>query len=377
MAGSGQVRLSLLIGPVPMPAPQAVIEALSSVKIENGSGDAQSGFEMSFDLPARSPLRALFLLAGGGGAVPPLMRIVLLVTIGGRQQGLIDGVLTEVSTQPGQGGVGKLVVRGKDLSQLMDLIELNGVPYPAMPPAARVLLMLAKYAAFGVIPMVIPSFAEDLPVPVQRIPQQRGTDYRYVKQLASDCGYVFYLEPGPLPATSKAYWGPEIRIGIPQPALTVNMDALSNCDSLQFTMNRERRRTPLLSFQEPISKQSIPLPIPSLSPLSPPLGLVTGIGRTEQLDDNAHRSPIGALMSGLAFAARNDDDLSGSGQIDVGRYGQLLQSRQLVGVRGAGEPYDGLYYVKSVTHEIRRGEYKQQFQLARNGLLSTLPRVPS
>ena len=127
---------------------------------------------------------------------------------------------TNVETRPGEGGVSKLVVKGKDLSALMDIIELNGVPYPAMPPAVRVLIVLAKYAALGVIPMVIPSIVEDVPIPLERIPHQSGTDYAYVKKLAQQCGYVFYLEPGPVPGTSKAYWGPEIRVGEPQPALT-------------------------------------------------------------------------------------------------------------------------------------------------------------
>jgi len=43
----------------------------------------------------------------------------------------------------------------------------------------------------------------------------------------------------------------------------------------------------------------------------------------------------------------------------------------------AGEPFDGLFYVASVDHTIKRGEYKQSFTLARNGLLSTLPKVPT
>jgi len=47
-----------------------------------------------------------------------------------------------------------------------------------------------------------------------------------------------------------------------------------------------------------------------------------------------------------------------------------------VGVRGAGPAFDGLYYVKSVTHHIKRGEYKQDFSLSRNGLVSTLPKLP-
>ena len=123
----GGIKLSLLIGPVPVPAPGEVVEALSSAKVDAGSGDAQSGFELTFDLPARSPLRTLFLLAGGGGVIP-LMRVVLVGQIGGNAESVIDGVVTNVETLPGEGGVSKLVVKGKDLSTLMDRIDLSGIP---------------------------------------------------------------------------------------------------------------------------------------------------------------------------------------------------------------------------------------------------------
>ena len=372
----GGIKLSLFIGPVPVPAPVEVVEALSSAKVDAGSGETQSGFELTFDLAARSPLRTLFLLAGGGG-VPPLMRVVLVVRIGGNAESLIDGMVTHVETVPGEGGVSKLVVKGKDLSALMSFIDFDGLPYPAMPPAVRVLLILAKYAAFGVIPMVIPSIVEDLPIPVERIPRQRGSDYAYVMSLAMQCGYVFYLEPGPVPATSKAYWGPEIRIGEPQPALSVNMDALTNVDELTFNFDKEKKTMPVVFFQELLSKAPIGIPIPDISPLNTPLGLVPPLPpKIVHLHDTAHMSPLSALMVGLAYAGQNSDSVFGKGRLDVSRYGRLLKSRQLVGVRGAGLPFDGLYYVKSVTHEIKRGEYKQSFSLARNGLLSTVPRVP-
>ncbi|HEY2929517.1 hypothetical protein [Piscinibacter sp.] len=372
---AGGVQLQLLIGPVPIPAPQEVVEALTSVKVEAGAGETQAGFELTFDLPARSPLRTLFLLTGGGSL--PLMRVVLVVQIGGHAEPVIDGVTTNVETQPGEGGVSKLVVKGKDMSALMDIIELTGLPYPAMPPAVRVLLVLAKYAAFGVIPMVIPSIVEDLPIPVQRIPQQRGSDYAYVKTLAQQCGYVFYLEPGPAPATSKAYWGPEIRVGEPQPALSVNMDALTNVEQLNFNFDKESKTMPIVFFQEPISKAPIGIPIPDISPLNPPLGLVPPLPpQIKSLDNTAQMSPLSALMTGLAYAGQHSDSVFGNGRLDVARYGRLLKSRQLVGVRGAGLPFDGLYFVKSVTHDIKRGEYKQSFTLARNGLVSTFPTVP-
>ena len=82
-------------------------------------------------------------------------------------------------------------------------------------------------------------------------------------------------------------------------------------------------------------------------------------------------------MRGLAYASQHGDAVSGSGSLDVLRYGRILKSRKLVGVRGAGMAFDGLYYVNSVTHNIKRGEYKQSFTLARNGLVSTLPTVPA
>jgi hypothetical protein len=376
MAMQGGIKLSLLIGPVPVPAPVEVVEALCSAKVEAGSGEAQSGFELTFDLPARSPLRTVFLLAGGGGVIP-LMRVVLVVQIGGNAESLIDGVVTNVETLPGEGGVSKLVVKGKDMSALMDFIDLSGIPYPAMPPAVRVLLVLAKYAAFGVIPLVIPSIVEDLPIPVQRIPQQRGSDYAYVTRLAQQVGYVFYLEPGPVPGTSKAYWGPEIRVGQPQPALSVNMDAITNVEELTFNFDKEKKAMPIVFFQEPISKAPIGIPIPDISPLNPPLGLVPPLPpKIKKLNDTAHMSPLSALMTGLAYAGQHSDSMFGTGRLDVGRYGRLLKSRQLVGVRGAGLPFDGLYYVKSVSHDIKRGEYKQSFSLARNALISTVPTVP-
>ena len=76
------------------------------------------------------------------------------------------------------------------------------------------------------------------------------------------------------------------------------------------------------------------------------------------------------MLLGLAQAVRTADAVTGTGQLDVLRYGHVLRARQLVGVRGAGLAYDGLYYVQSVSHTIRRGSYTQSFSLARDGRIS-------
>ena len=43
-----------------------------------------------------------------------------------------------------------------------------------------------------------------------------------------------------------------------------------------------------------------------------------------------------AIVRGLAEAARSADAVTGTGTLDVVRYGRVLKARQLVGVRGAG-----------------------------------------
>lgn len=371
------VRMQLFTGPaVPIPAPAAVVDALREVTVHSASGSTQNGFELVFDVPKTSPLTTLFLLSGGAGI--PILRVVVAATVRGTTEVLIDGVMThhEISTD---GPTATLRVKGKDLTALMDIVPLDGLPFPAMPPALRVLTILAKYAGLGCLPLVIPSIAEDLPLPIERIPRQQGTDYAYVQALAQECGYIFTIDPGPVPGVSKAYWGPEIRLGVPQPALNAGLDGPhDNVTALTFSFDKERKELPIVFIQEPYSKAPIPIPIPDVTPLNPPLGLVPPLPpKLTFLTDTAKRSPLGAVMAGIAYAGQHSDSVFGTGSLDVARYGHVLRSRQLVGVRGAGDAFNGLYYVTSVTSTLRRGSFTQSFALARNALLSTLPVVPT
>jgi hypothetical protein len=371
------VRLQLLMGPgIPRAASRDVLDALQEVKVESNSGDTQSGFELTFRISNRSPLHTIFLLSGGTSI--PAFRVIIAVTLGGETTVLMDGIMTDHQIRSDGGPTSTLLVKGKDLTALMDVIPLDGLPYPAMPPAVRVLVSVAKYAAFGVVPLVIPTILEDIPIPVERIPRHQGTDYQYIKALAQEAGYVFYIEPGPVPRMSRAYWGPEIRVGVPQPALSLALDGShSNLKSLNFRFDKERKEFPVVYIQEPASKAPIPIPIPDITPLSPPLGLVPPLPpKITFLKDTAKLNPLAAAMKGLAYSGRHADSVFGTGQLDVARYGHVLKSRQLVGVRGAGEAFDGLHYVSSVTSSLKRGEFTQSFSLARNALLSTFPTVP-
>jgi hypothetical protein len=369
------INLTLMVGPaVPIPVPEIVLDALTSVTVTT-SGNSMSGFELAFTLGNQSPLHTIFLLAGG--AMPPILRVVIVATINGSSNVLMDGVALETTVAPGpQSSNSTLTVRGKDLTAVMSLIDFSGIPYPTLPCFARVALIVAKYAVLGIVPMPTPELMPDISIPIDRIPRHQGKDLEYIQKLATECGYVFYLDPGPEPGMSVAYWGPEVKVGTPQPALNINMDAFTNVESLQFTFDKERKTLPIIFIQEPISKAILPIPIPDITPLNPPLGAIPPLPpKIEPLYDSVFATPMQAVMMGLGEAARTADAVTATGSLDVVRYGNILKARRLVGVRGAGPAFDGLYYVNSVTHQIKRGEYKQQFALARNGLVSTVPTV--
>jgi hypothetical protein len=375
------VQLTLMMGPyIAQPVPSSVVEALVDVEVTIHDLEP-SGFKLTFSVDKQSPLQLLFLLTGG---LPLLfMRCILVATVNGTQNVLIDGVVTQNEIAPGdKGSNSTLSLLGSDLTALMDQVNWSGFPFPACPREARVALLLAKYAFFGLVPLIIPSILLDITLPIEQIPAQQGSDLTYIRQLAGEAGYVFYIMAGPAVGTSTAYWGPQVKVGPVQSALNIDMDAYTNVESMHFKLDQEKSKIPLIyTYIEEVGI-SIPIPIPPVNPLMPPLGAIPPIP-TNLLppdlvsfrDDLSKVSVAQAIMMGFAAGAESSEAVSCDGSLDVTRYGGVLQSRQLVGVRGAGYCFDGLYYVKSVTHRIKRGEYKQNFTLTRNGLVSTVPTV--
>ena len=369
--------LTLLAGPVEaVPVPKPLIDAFTSAEITE-SATGPSGFQLTFTLANDSILRTFFLLAASSPI--PVLRVILVVTFGGLPQVIMDGIVEHHEVVPdATQGSSKLVVSGHDLSALMDLTTLTGLPYPGTSPDLRVLAILGKYAAFGIVPDVVPVPTPDIPVPAERIPGHKGTDLAYVQHLASEAGYVFNITPGPLPGTSQAYWGPQVRVGIPQPSLNVNMDSWTNVESLTFRYQPQASVTPIVFIQDAITGVPLPVPIPPVTPFNPPLGAVVPVPQqTRQLNYTAKRSPAEALMLGMAEAVKTADVVTGDGTLDVDRYGQVLRARSLVGVRGAGVAFDGMHYVDTTTHKLKPGEYKQNFVLKRNALIADLPVVPA
>lgn len=363
------VQLSLLVGgTVPTPAPPQLMTALQSLEV-NQAGET-SGFQMTF----RAERRPGFSLDYGlldGLLLQPGNRVVIVVTVSATPSVLMDGIITNHQLAPDSAGATQLTVTGEDISVMMSMAEVT-MEYPGLGDTEIALLVLAKYALYGVVPEVVPALTSLVSLPIEEIPQQSGNDRDYLRTLAARNGYVFYVQPGPLPLMSRGYWGPVFRIGVPQKALTVNMGAATNVESINFSYNALAPEQIYGAVSDEEGEIILPvLTVDSiqLQPLAsrPPLIFNQPFVRRSMLDYQGS-SWIEAEAYAQSLTNRSTEEVvTAQGTLDVLRYGAILTAPGFVGVRGVGMTYDGNYYVKSVSHQISLGQYKQSFTLAREG----------
>lgn len=370
------IHLQLLIGPtVPILAPLEVNEALQSVEVSH-KDEGRSGFQLTFQI-GRSALDLKDYSLLKNPLLKPFNRVILNVFFGIKPIPIMDGIITNQQLAPGDDpGTSRLVLSGEDVSVMMDL-EQEPREFPTMLEDLIVTFVLIPYVIqFGMVPQVESPQTIRPPTPDERTPQRgKLTDLAYINQLAERFGFVFYIEPGPLPGTNFAYWGPPPRRGERQRALSVNMGPNTNVNSINFRYNAMGPNKVTYAkrdgSQETLSSTSLANSFPLVSH---PAELKRRIywSASDGLDDAQRRARAQAELDKSTYEV-----VTASGELDALRYGQILKPRRLVDLRGAGLSYDGTYYVKSVTHniDVRKGEYKQSFSLTREGTGALTPFV--
>lgn len=375
------VHLTLLIGPsVPLPAPPAIAEAVQSVSVTHND-EGRSGFQVILQIGRAGPTDLLDYRLLLDPLLRPFNRVILLVLFNAIPRVLFDGFITNQQFSPGnQPGAAILTLTGEDVSIMMDL-EKKRAEHPAQSEVLIALKLIASYAQYGLIPKVIPPETIDQPLPTERTPVQQGTDLEYLKNMAQRFGHVFYVEPGPVPGMNIAHWGPPVRTGVPQRALSVNLGPQTNVESVSFSYNAMAATVVTDEIQD--SRINIKLPVMTfVSTRIPPLAALPAV----PFQGTLRTSLLESAGSGLTFEQARaraqgitnkslDNVVTVQGELDALRYGDLLKPRGLVGLRGAGFTYDGLYYVKSVSHAISKGQYKQRFTLTREGTGALTPGV--
>lgn len=378
MLGSG-LNLSLSIGyMVPAPAPAALMEALESVEITT-SDESPDGFQLHFHADRKAGLTSDFALLSQQLLVAG-NRVLITVTLEGSSTVLMDGLITNLElSYTRAGGASALTVTGEDVSVAMDLVELS-MEYPMMPDSLIAEAVLIKYAPFGVLPEVVPTLSSSATLPLDGVPQQNTTDRKYLQQLAAAHGNVFFVKPGPAPLMNTAYWGPPVRFGVPQKALSIDLGPATNVESLQFQYTPLNTETVYGMVQD--TELEIDLPVVTLlSTRTPPLAAAPALGanlvfQRRSLFTDPRLGILDAMIQAQMTTDRSTDRVVvGQGELDVLRYGAILTAPGMVAVRGAGQSFDGLYAVQSVSHKLSRGSYRQSFTLSREGLGTTIPAV--
>jgi hypothetical protein len=366
------IRMKMLIGSgLPGNAPLALNEALESAEVTHGD-EGRSGFQLTFQIGrGLKDLRDYSLVTHP--LLQPFNRVIVVVFFNITPHTLIDGIITNhqlsASNDP---GASTLTVTGEDVSVVMDLEQRPRTrPEQSDDLIVRSIIGDSAYSQYGFRPAIALTGPPSPPPNRQeRTPTQTHvTDLAYIQELSQRHGFVFYVKPGDIPGTNEAYWGPPVRSGTRQGALSVNMGPHTNVESISFQYNalapnqvafRENGRD-----QSPIDRSTRdPLVRNPATPRRTIFLPDTGRLEEEQTQPSARARAQAQVNESM------DEVVTASGELNALHYGRILEPRSLVDLRGAGESYDGTYYVKSVTHKINpgNGEYKQSFNLTREGL---------
>lgn len=371
------IHLSIFVGPIlPLPAPPLITESIKSVEVTH-SDDQRSAFKMVFNV-GRSGIFEIDYPLLKSPLLRPCSRIVLVTTFNVIPRVLMDGIITEQHLSPGKNpGESTLTVMGDDVSIMMDMEEKTG-EHPAQDETVIANKLILGYPEYQIIPQVTPPPVIDPPIPVERTPVQQCSDYQMLKKMAKRYGYVFYVSPGPAPFFNTAYWGPPKRLDLPQKPLNFNMGVDSNVDDLSFNYDGMAATNVTGTVQD--RQTNSVMPVQNILTTRPPLSAQPALVAQKCIKKKRFRAESGlsyiqAMASAQGTTDASIDVVGGRGQLDSLKYGGILQARSLVSLRGAGLSYDGIYYVKSVTHNISKGSYKQSFVIKREGLGSISPVV--
>jgi len=373
------VHMALSAGPtVPLPLPPDVALRVRSVQVTE-SDARPSVFSIVLDAGRSGPTAALDSPVLTTSPLRANARVVVELTTGVLPQVLVDGIVTETTLVPGGGDQrAELTLTGRDLSVLLDRHEVS-TEHVALEDSLQVLAIAGTYAPHGIVPQVLPPPVMDVPLPIERTPTQQVTDWRHLTSLAARHGYVCYLVPGPVRGLSTLYWGPAVRVGVPQPAISVDLGPATNVQGrVSFTTDVLRPENVEGQVQDARTGQT--LPVRTVVPTRPPLSAVPVWA--EHQDALRSRQFRGTGISAAAAFARAQgvldesvDAVTATGTLDGGAYGTVLRPRTLVGMRGAGWAGDGLWYVQQVVHRVSRGAYSAAFTLQREGAGAITPVV--
>ena len=167
--------------------------------------------------------------------------MVLVVTFGGVPRVLMDGVITHRELTPGA-APGSPAHRNRRGRQRDDGPGGEVGRAPGQDEASIANRIIPRYASMGLDPASDAAAVGRPTVAGRAGAVQQGTDLATSRTMAPASAIVFYVVPRAAPMVNTAYWGPPVRIGVPQRALSVDLGAETNVRQLTLPLRRRWRR---------------------------------------------------------------------------------------------------------------------------------------
>ncbi|MEO0830846.1 MAG: hypothetical protein AAFY03_10355, partial [Pseudomonadota bacterium] len=374
------IRATLMLGAqdVATPAPFHAMEAIEEIEVRQ-SAVRRSGLKLTLGAGRDGPLGLFGPPFVGDPQFSPGARIGVTVWNGIKPTVIFEGRVTKSQYMPGTGeNEGRYVLLGRDLSDDMDREERR-TQHPAQDETAIANAIALSYGALGIVPMVFPPTVLDPVIPAVRAPQQTGTDLCYLREMAGRHGYQVFLDPGPTPGLSTLYFGPTPIPGPPQKTISVNSGPFTDAYDVTVNHDGHEMTAARAMVQDSATGETteLEMPVATNIPMTAMPENLTRQGRlrTTWVPTSGLTTPqaLARLMGRINSEARSPIKVRGS--IDNARYNAVLKPHRLVQVRGLGMFSNGPYQVVEVRHKLKPGQYTQDFELHRDGLLPIVPVV--
>ncbi|MGH7391908.1 MAG: phage late control D family protein [Candidatus Rokuibacteriota bacterium] len=302
----------------------------------------------------------------------PWNRITIAAAFPDHADVIMDGYITHAGVgAEAQGGKVTMEIRGADASYVMHLEEKCKVwkekTYEAIAEE-----IIKSYGLKAVLPEGGAAAGNGTPPPSVT---QRGTDHRFLRELARRKGYEFYVRGG------DAHFHPADLAGTPQKVIAAEFGNETNCAGLSLEMDGTRPTEIVMSRLDPLAgvMQTVTAISSELEPLGTrDIGDMRGFGIPSTLafvrnQGAATEADMTDFTRGVL--RRHGWWVSARGSVNGLVYGRVLRSRKLVTIKGYGPTYNGNYYVRKVTHKLEPRSYVMEFEAARNrvGKLGTEP----
>jgi hypothetical protein len=211
---------------------------------------------------------------------------------------------------------------------------------------------------------------------------QRETDIHFLKRLARRNGFECFVKDG------KGFFRkPPLDDEDPQPILSAHFGAETNLISFNARLNALRPAKVEMHQIDIVEKQvmdalvevgaqrqlgseaAISVTPPNIS--SPPASSRLFVKHAVATSQPEMQNLCQALFDEAEWL------IEGGGEINTVVYGNVLETRRLVPIKGVGEVFSGLYYVTNVKHKFSGvSSYTQQFTARRNASVSQIGDFP-